>query len=736
MDYAEIIIDGQFTIELSGANISIPTTYELIDITNLNRRSGSKTKTITIPRTKINDKIFGIPYNLAANNQFDKFSSRKITIKKNSYVVFDGLFKLTDITNDTINIYAFAELSKLKELFGERTLNELNLSDLDHVYDENIFYTWYNIYPVTNKDYFYPLIDYGQFDGKTPNGSCEAGAHDVKITDLRPAVYLKRIIKQMVYDSGYTLQTSFFDNPTLEKLMIPFTNNEFIHSVEGGIEIDGFWGYAAAETNIPAGTDGVFIIPVDTEVYDALNQWDTANDRYIAATNQTTKWSASFEVIFDTPSSTFVAPEEGYFIVERFDGFSWTQIQQFQIVRPNTRNKFQAQYTGTQTFGIGEGLRFKFNKQQETINISFRMQRLTFDTSAGGKTIEVGEFVQLAPNLPPIKQQDLFKYCYQMFNWVVLVDDITGVVSIDTYENYYRNGGQKDFSKKLSLKPNPTISYLQTNFNRKYDFKYKGDDKDFWLLQYNQRQTLERQFPFGDGKYYLTQDGEAKTIGEVGFSPTIIEKTFNGTAPNYIYLPTMWEDTRPVEWTTQRMPRILINAGLIDITKLSDVYTQISIETSPCTTTQIPLCYFQKVQYNDFAIDAFDLNLSFNTPLGIGFMPKNLVDTYYKNPIDQLNISASLVAYFNLSARDIAELDFSQLWYIEYFNAVFRLNKIIDFEPNGKGLTKVELINVGVKYDYGDEFAKLYPNVPTFGYLITEAGDDILTENNFNIIIE
>ena len=64
------------------------------------------------------------------------------------------------------------------------------------------------------------------------------------------------------------------------------------------------------------------------------------------------------------------------------------------------------------------------------------------------------------------------------------------------------------------------------------------------------------------------------------------------------------------------------------------------------------------------------------------------------------------------------------------------MNKIIDFEPNGKGLTKVELINVGVKYDYGDEFAKLYPNVPTFSYIITEAGEEILTENNFNIIIE
>jgi hypothetical protein len=137
--------------------------------------------------------------------------------------------------------------------------------------------------------------------------------------------------------------------------------------------------------------------------------------------------------------------------------------------------------------------------------------------------------------------------------------------------------------------------------------------------------------------------------------------------------------------------------------------------------------------FNDNTIDAYDLNLSFSTPIGIGFTTKNLIDTYYKPTIDQLNISASLVAYFNLSARDIAELDFSQLWYVEYFNSVFRLNKIIDFEPNGKGLTKVELINVGVKYDYGDEFVPISPIEYT--YLNTEILEDIITENNNDIII-
>lgn len=726
MDYAEIIIDGKYSLELSGANISIPTTYELIDITNLNRRSGSKTKTISIPRTKTNDKIFGIPYNLSAYNQFDKFSSRKITIKKNSYVIFDGLFKLTDITIDTINIYSFAELSKLKELFGEATLNELNLTDLDHLYDETIFDTWNGVYPVANEDYFYPLIDYGQFDGKTPAINCEAPNQDIKITDLRPAVYLKRIIKQMIIDSGYTLQTTFFDNQTLEKLMIPFTNNDFLHSVENTLQLEGFDGVTAEPYEILNATTGQENVTIDNILADPLNQYDEVNNEFYSAFIQTSLISYTFG--YSILNNSISVPAE--LIVQTYDGATWTNYDVIPLSAPTNFQQFTNAYTIS--FGIGEGIRFRINKTDASADV-FVSLVLTIDPSAGGKSIDVGEYVQLAPNLPPIKQKDLFKYCYQMFNWVVFVNDVTGVVSIETYENYYRNGGQKNFSSKISLKPNPVISYQQTNFARKYDFKYKSDDKDYWLLQYNLRQTKASQFPFGNGNYYLTQEGEAKVIGEVGFSPTIIEKTFNGTSPNYIYLPTMWQDTRPVEWTTNRTPRILINAGLIDISKLSDVYSQLSTEGTTCVVEQVPLCYFQKTLFNDDSVDAFDLNLSFSTPIGSGFTRKNLIDTYYKATIDQLNISASLVAYFNLTARDIAELDFSQLWYVEYFNSIFRLNKIIDFEPNGRGLTKVELINVGVKFDYGDVFMPINP--PEYTYLNTEILEDIITENNNDIII-
>jgi hypothetical protein len=126
--------------------------------------------------------------------------------------------------------------------------------------------------------------------------------------------------------------------------------------------------------------------------------------------------------------------------------------------------------------------------------------------------------------------------------------------------------------------------------------------------------------------------------------------------------------------------------------------------------------------------------LAFSTPNEVLNMPKNLIDTYYKSAIDSLSVSAQVTAYFKLSSKDITELDFAELWYISYFSAIFRLNRIIDYNPNSLGLTKVELINVGVLDRVEDEFGAIEPT-REFTYLDTEILEDIITENNNDIII-
>ena len=54
--------------------------------------------------------------------------------------------------------------------------------------------------------------------------------------------------------------------------------------------------------------------------------------------------------------------------------------------------------------------------------------------------------------------------------------------------------------------------------------------------------------------------------------------------------------------------------------------------------------------------------------------------------------SKLLVGYFHLTEIDILNLDFSRLIYID--GVLFRLNRIVDFNPMVNAVTKVELLRV------------------------------------------
>ena len=732
MEYTEIIIDDLYQLELGDKAVLIPMTYELIDIKDLNRRSGSKTKTIVIPRTKQNDKIFGFAFNINAKNAFDKYTQRKIRIQKNSQVLFNGLCRLTEVTNDTISFYAFAELSKLKEIFGTRSLNDINLDDLDHTWDATIFDTWNGTYPSgVPADYFYPMIDYGQFNNRPPANNPETT--DVFITDLYPALYLKRAIKQICIDNGYTLKTTFFDDYNISKLLIPFSNAQFIHSNKYLIKTDGFSGnrpetspYALPSSLIQ------YIVPITQEIYDPLSQF--ASNEFTSVTNQNVDVNISGFV--DT-LGTYGVPKVFDIKLQYYNSgtATWSDV----IVKDygQIANAVPFEIKTSVALFTGDKLRFvatRYAVQSGGSEILIYPNVYTIYPKDVKLNIAQGEIVQMSPNLPNIKQSDLFQWCYKMFNWVIVVDDNKGQIEISTYDLFYQNGGQKDFSEKLSLNPSPVINYQPTNFSRKYDFAYKHDEKDYWLTRYDLKQTTDQPYRYGDGQYYLTPEGEAMLIGEVGFSPTIIEKSWNGNTPDYIYLPTMLDIAEPTILNTQHEPRILINGGLVTIDTLSDgLYSVLNVEGFGVTGS-VPLCYFQKRKYNESGIDAFELNLAFSTPNEVLNMPKNLIDTYYKSAIDSLSVSAQVTAYFKLSGKDITELDFAQLWYISYFSAIFRLNRIVDYNPNSLGLTKVELINVGVLDRVEDEFGAIEPT-REFTYLDTEILEDIITENNNDIII-
>lgn len=704
MNYTEIYVDNTL-IDLGEAQISLPISYSLVDIKNLNKRSGSKTKTISVPRTAKNDKIFGVAYDINAQNSFDKYTTHLIRIEENTEVVFNGLLKLTGVTVQKIEFFCFAELSKFKGISGTKTLQDLRLSDLDHTYDETIFGTWDGTYPIyVEPDYFYPVIDYGQFYTRTLQQFEEPPEADIFVVDLYPAVYLKRLIKQICLDNGYTLVTTFFDDPQLGTAMLPFVNENFVHDLTYLTNTVGFRGYTSGNTpyNVPDAID-TYAVPVVVEVSDPLNQFNT--DEYTAASAQ--RVTLNFQGFLDTTGTYPTGSIVFVFQVEKWDDalMAWGTI--FSKPFAQIGQAFGVNYSVDAFLNTNDKIRVSINRLivgDITKAILVYVTNYTvIPKQDNDLTILEGETVQLAPNLPAIKQADLFKWCAEMFFWVIDVNDSTGVITIESFTDFYINNEVVDMSAKLNLAVDPVIRYDDPEFSRKYDFKYTPDDKDYFLSVQNGITQSGSGLNFGDGKLYLSEQGEATLIGQVGFSPTVVERSFNGLG-NYLEIPIIIDTSitgldAPTK-STNHTPRILLNAGLASVSVLSGgTHTEVNLQDGSGFTPRetIPLCYFQKRVYSDDSLDAKTLNLSFQ--IG-GFSNKyttgNLIDLFYRQVILSLLNSAQVTAYFDLRSNDVSNFNFRKIWYVDYFEANFRINLINNYLPAKNLPTQVELIKVGV----------------------------------------
>ena len=70
---------------------------------------------------------------------------------------------------------------------------------------------------------------------------------------------------------------------------------------------------------------------------------------------------------------------------------------------------------------------------------------------------------------------------------------------------------------------------------------------------------------------------------------------------------------------------------------------------------------------------------------------KGLYQNYYEEQIEMIKKTPRLkTIYLNLTVSDISLLDLRKLVYID--GTYYRINQIIDFQPNNTTTTKVELV--------------------------------------------
>ena len=90
---------------------------------------------------------------------------------------------------------------------------------------------------------------------------------------------------------------------------------------------------------------------------------------------------------------------------------------------------------------------------------------------------------------------------------------------------------------------------------------------------------------------------------------------------------------------------------------------------------------------NAWVRDYDDATTTYASPV----VSKGLYDTYYYSMFEMIKSNPRLrISKFSLDIRDIVELDFTKLIYVD--GSYWRLNRVVDYSPNKNISTKVELI--------------------------------------------
>jgi hypothetical protein len=203
--------------------VSIPLNFNIADIREPEKRSTTWSKTVILPGTTFNNKLFSNIWNVNAvinstgttnfTPNFNPNLKAVAEITYNEATQFKGICQLlnvnvTDKYEIQYEVAFFGELQNVYQFFNNKYLRDLDFSEYNHKYTlYNQELSWGN-----TSGFCYPMIDYGfQINSR------------FNVTNMFPALFVKTIIDKMFSDAGFSYQSNFFNSTIFKKLVIPYS---------------------------------------------------------------------------------------------------------------------------------------------------------------------------------------------------------------------------------------------------------------------------------------------------------------------------------------------------------------------------------------------------------------------------------------------------------------------------------------------------------------------------------
>lgn len=754
-------------------SIPFPLTFNISDIKDLSSRKGNKSKTITLPGTRVNHQLMTNVFLLTASEKISTTTSGIINFDpsvkatcqyyNNGLLEFNGIAQLMEcklnngtwsfeitMVSDTIDYIAQLKKVKVNELDFSEYQHNLTLADQQETWNGFNQINGVSTAITTAGDwngegYYYGLIDYG-YSRPTPD--------TFAVENIPVQTFVYGILKKIFEFAGITWSSNFLESQRFKRLLLAYYGGALP-------TIDAVQSANDSTTTTENNNAGGFILNGSTLTWFENFQLEFPGSILIDNYDATIVTDPSSQAIATNPLK-FRASSSGLFQVQ----YSGTHDVDFvtavgnsiymnynvslRIKKNNiviatdqiyadvlTGTSFAPLPTTTFSFNISRTVNMLINDeltfeivldQGQTILLILAtpgFNSVTQTVTSTGANLDViksqqaitpGSSINLNPFLPDMTCDVFLKGIITAFNLYLKPDaNNPTILEIEPLADFY-NGSDNAIDwtylvdKSKEIKVTPTINFASKDYN----FGFEVED-DFWNTQYvNAFIEQYGSFTLSSQSQYATDTTDMKL--PFGQHPLALIDTTNLIVPRFYQ----------VNFDEFGNGQIVLKKGKSFIVQLGEMRAGNWIHRNE-SGIDIPQTIYPYVGHLD-DIDAPTFDFNFGVPEVVYYpatiYTSNNLFEYHERFIKEIvsRFGKMLTLYATIDSDIINRLDFRNLINIDA--VVYRLQKINDYD-SGKGQsTLIELIRI----IEGESAGTIIPP----SYRITENGIVRREENNIN----
>ena len=480
---------------------AIKITLSTQNVKDISKVFGDFTQSFTLPASPNNNGVFKHYYNVDIATSFTGGQRVDSFIEINNNVFRVGTFELEGVQIKDNEPYAYkgsfySKNTSLKDLFGEDTLNDLDLSAQDHTYtDTNIEAGLNGFVSGTGDAVIYPLITprtnwfYDSTSGDTTEGNLAVNgdtspSHGCFYYDLKPAIKVKKIVDAIATKYGVTFNSDFFGGTNFGMLYM------WAHRRAGYMFKDQPFGQSAT------------ILQFDTTTTDNTGgQWNLSTNTYTLPNNLLA--SSAFDEITIGGTSSASAK------VQLFrDGVFVSSVD----VGTTISAQFSITSAGAYTIRVAsaDDAAGSINISSATISVKeFRRSGPSFSSittlqaSNSGSAQSITQTLVMADQMPEQKVSEFLGGLVKLFNLVVVPTGNT-TFDIEPLDDWYGEGTTIDITKHIDTQE---ISIDKPKLYKRIEYKYNEAksilEEEFKLQNDRGYGDLKADFTFDGGEFKI-----------------------------------------------------------------------------------------------------------------------------------------------------------------------------------------------------------------------------------------